>query len=53
MSMNGKNETECPKCLGTQQVFTGKFMKACRMCTDGKVSEEIKEAFIEEMLPYE
>jgi len=51
-NMNGE-KTTCPKCLGTQQVFTGKYMKVCRLCKDGEVSNEMEEAFIEEQLPYE
>ena len=51
--MNGTQKVECPKCLGTGFAYTGKFMKPCKVCKDGKVDLEIEEAFVGEGMQYE
>ena len=38
----------CPKCLGTKEVYTGKYIKKCNLCIDGFVKPEIEEAYIDE-----
>lgn len=51
--MSDKKRTTCPKCLGSTEVFNGRYAKKCDLCTDGKVSYDIEEAYIDEQLPYE
>ena len=48
-----KDKEECPKCLGTKEFFNGFGMKKCKLCNEGEVSSEIKEAYLNEVLIYE
>lgn len=49
-----EKKVTCPKCLGTGEIFNGRFVKKCELCKyTGFVSKEMEESYIDEQLPYE
>lgn len=46
--------TDCPKCLGTGEIFIHSKLKTCNLC-DGKkvVVEDLEEDFIHSIHPFE
>ena len=52
--MSGQKKVTCPKCMGSKEVFNGKYIRKCRLCDkEGLVTRELEQSYIDEQLPYE